>query len=116
VFWSFISDCLADVASWMKSNRVQLNSSKTEVMWCATSRRQHILPMSALSVDSVMVDPGTSIRDLGIYINADLSMRTHQYTEPCRAWCFAVLRQLRQIRRHIPADTGGRFSSVATEL
>jgi len=38
-FSSSISDCLRDVASWMKSNRLQLDSSKTEVMWCATSRR-----------------------------------------------------------------------------
>jgi len=55
VFSSLISDCLRDVASWMKSNRLKLNSSKTEVMWCATSRRQHLLPASAISVDGVMV-------------------------------------------------------------
>jgi len=50
-------------ASWI---RLQLNSSKTEVMWPA-----------ALSVDGVMVDPVRSGRDLSIYIDADLSMRTH---------------------------------------
>jgi len=37
----------------MKSNSLQLNSSKTEVMWCATSQRQHIQPASALSDDGV---------------------------------------------------------------
>jgi len=101
-FSSSISDCLRDVASWMKLNRLQLNSSKTEVMWCATSRRQHLLPASALTVDGVMIDPVTSVRDLGIYIDADL-MRTHvQRTVSC---CFAVLRQLRQIRRLIPPAT-----------
>jgi len=47
-FSSSISDCLRGVANWMKSNRLQLNSSKTEVMWCATRRRQHLLPASAL--------------------------------------------------------------------
>jgi len=75
----------------------------TEVMWCATSRRQHLLPTSTLSVDGVMVDPVTSVRDLGIYIDADLSKRTHvQRTVSC---CFAVLPQLRQIRRLILAAT-----------
>jgi len=70
-------------------------------MWCATSRRQHLLPAAALSVDSVMVDPVTSVRDLGIYIDTDI--RTHvQRTVSC---CFAVLRQLRQIRRLIPPAT-----------
>lgn len=103
MFSSSISDCLRDVASWMKSNRLQLNSSKTEVMWCTTSRRQHLLPASALSVDGVMVDPVTSVRDLGIYIDADLSMRTHVQRTVSR--CFAVLRQLRQIRRLVPPAT-----------
>jgi len=42
-----------------------------------------------------MVDPVTSVRDLDIFIDADLSMRTYvQRTVSC---CFAVLRQLRQI-------------------
>jgi len=50
-----------------------------------------------------MVDPVTSVRDLGIYIDADLSLRTHvQRIVSC---CFAVLRQLRQIRRLIPLAT-----------
>jgi len=56
---------------------LKANESKTEVMWCATSRRQHLLLASALAVDGVMVDPVTSVRDLGIYIDANLSMRTH---------------------------------------
>jgi len=68
-------------------------------MWCATSRRQHLLPASALSVDGVMVALVTSVRDLRIYFDTDLNMRTHvQQTVSC---CFAVLSQLRQIRRLI---------------
>ena len=34
-----ISACVDDVALWMKSNRLQLNIDKTEVLWCATFRR-----------------------------------------------------------------------------
>ena len=48
-----------------------------------------------------MVDPVTSVRDLGIYIDADLSMRTHVSRTVSR--CFAALRQLRQIRRLVPS-------------
>jgi len=28
------------VASWMRSNRLQLNADKTEVLWCTTGRRK----------------------------------------------------------------------------
>ena len=42
-----------------------------EVMWCTTDRRQHQLPTAALPIDGVPVDPVSSVRDLGIYIDAD---------------------------------------------
>jgi len=58
-----------------------------------TSRRQLHLPCSALSVDGTLVKPVRSARDLGIYIDADLVMRTHVQRTVSR--CFAILRQIR---------------------
>jgi len=56
---------------------LSLNSPKTEVLLCATSRRQHLnLSAPVRSVDGIMVGPVTSVRDLGIYIDADLSTGT----------------------------------------
>jgi len=40
---STLSTCLDDVPDWMRTNRLQLNTSKTEILWCTTSRRQHCL-------------------------------------------------------------------------
>jgi len=37
---SRMSISLDDVAAWMRSNRLQLNTSKTELLWCATAHRQ----------------------------------------------------------------------------
>ena len=37
-----LSACIDDVYSWMQSNRLQLNISKTQLHWCATTRRQHL--------------------------------------------------------------------------
>ena len=65
-------ECTADVASWMRSNRLQLNSDKTEVLWCTTGRRQHQLPTAALLIDGALVSPMSPDRDLGVYIDADL--------------------------------------------
>jgi len=45
--------------SWNKrfqKNRLPLNCDKTEVLWCASGRRQHQLPSNALSVDGTLVD------------------------------------------------------------
>jgi len=43
-----VSACIADVAVWMKSNGLQLNASKTEVLWCAHPCRLHQLPNEPL--------------------------------------------------------------------
>jgi len=40
-FQNRIWACVDDIAIWMQSNRLQLNSAKTEVLWCSSNRRQH---------------------------------------------------------------------------
>ena len=71
-----LSACIDDVPSWMRANHLQLNTSKTDLLWCSTMRRKHQLPSTALRVGSDLVRPSTSVRDLGVFIGADLSMRT----------------------------------------
>jgi len=98
-----VTECADDIATWMKSNRLQLNPDKTKVLWCATSRGQHQLPSTGMLIDGVHITPVKSVWDLGIYIDADLSMRMHvKKTVSC---CFAALCQLRQIRRYVPTST-----------
>jgi len=59
--------------------------------------------MTAMLIDGVPVVPVCSVRNLGIYIDGDLSMRTHVQRTTSR--CFAALRQLRQIRRLVSTST-----------
>jgi len=35
--------CIATIADWMKSNRLQLNTGKIKFLWCTSARRQHQL-------------------------------------------------------------------------
>ena len=95
-----LSACVDNIAAWMLANRLQLNTGKTDLLWCATARRRHQLPTSALRIGSDFVSSSTSIRNLGIYFDADLSTRCH--FQKTVASCFAILRQLRSIRRSVP--------------
>ena len=70
------SMCIRDVATWMKSNRLQLNSFKTKVLWCAASRQQHSIPDASMGVCTDDVKPAKSVCDLGIYIDSDMSRTT----------------------------------------
>jgi len=72
-----MSACIDEVSSWMSSNRLQVNPSNTEVLWCSSSRRQHQIPTSPVRIGSTYVLPVTSVRDLGLYVDCDVSLQTH---------------------------------------
>jgi len=59
----------------MGSNRLQLNTAKTEVLWSTSRRRFRLLPVSPIRVGTVQVMPVSVVRNLGIYKDADVSMR-----------------------------------------
>ena len=84
----------------MRSNRLQLNTAKTEVLWSTSSRRLHLLPVSPIRVGTDQVMLVSIVRNLRIYMDTDVSMRSHVLNTV--AACFAILRQLRRIRRSVP--------------
>jgi len=59
--------------------------------------RQHLLPTSTIRVSELRVSPVRSVRVLGVYIDADLSMHTHVTVSAC----FAPLRQIRSVWRSL---------------
>jgi len=96
---SRVSVCIDDVGLWMRSNRLQLNMTKMDVLWCASSRRQLQNPDEPLRVGSDLVQPVRSVRNLAIHLDSDLSMNTHiTRTVSC---CFVALRQIRSISRSV---------------
>jgi len=98
-----LSTCLDDVAFWMQSYRLEVKTSKMEPLWCATAHSQSQLPCTPLRVGSDQVKPTSSVRDLGIYINVDLSKRT-QVLETTTSY-FAALCELRllwTVRQRLP--------------
>jgi hypothetical protein len=100
---SSVIECISAVSDWMKSNRLQLNPDKTEVLWCTTGLRQHQLPTTSFKFGGVDIKPAASVRNLGVFLDTDLVMRTHVSKVVAR--CFGVLRQLRQIRHLLCPDT-----------
>jgi ribonuclease P/MRP protein subunit RPP40 len=99
---SRVSSSVDDIASWMQSNRLKLKTDKTEVLWCATSRRQHQLPTTPTKIGNDLITSSTSVRNFSVYLDADLSMRSHVHNTVSK--CFAMLRQLRNIHRSVPAS------------
>jgi len=61
----------------MRSNRLQLNADKTELMWCSSTRKLSQLPSCSFSVAGSFVCPVNDVRDLGVIIDNDLGVATH---------------------------------------
>jgi len=85
-----MSVCVDEVSLWMASKLLLLNPAKTEVLWCSSARRQHQIPTGSVRIGNASVVPISAVRDLGVYIDADLTMSSH-VTATVRA-CFAALR------------------------
>jgi len=78
-----MSACIDEVAAWMHSNWLQLNTAKTEFLWSTTSRHLHQLPQLPLGVGSDHIMPASVVRDLGIYIdNDEVSCRENRIDLP----------------------------------
>jgi len=85
------------------SNRLQLNPSKTEVLWRSSTRRQHQISTGPVRVGDTSVQPVRTVRDLGVYIDADVTMSAH-VTAVVKA-CFTALCQIRSVRRSLTRIT-----------
>ena len=92
-----VSRCLDSIVSWMRANRLQLNTDNTEVMWCTSTRKLLQLPSLPLSVAGALVCSVNAVRDLGVFFHNDLGAATYVGRTVSR--CFAALRQLRHLRR-----------------
>jgi hypothetical protein len=86
----------------MQSNRLKLNTNKTEVLWCAMSRRQHQLSTTLTGIGNDLIKSSTSVRDLGVYLDADLSIRSHVHNTVSKCFCHA--------------ETAWQDSSICTSL
>jgi len=71
-------------------------------MWLTSPGSQHRLPTSGPLIGSNVVSPSATVRDHGVFIDQDLTMKTHLQQTASR--CFATLRQLRSICRSIPTS------------
>ena len=96
---SRISHCLDDVITWCGSNRLLLNSKKSQFLWCSSRPRSSSIPVSPIRIGLASVLPVTHARFLGVILDSHLSFTKH--ISNCVSSCFAMLRQIRSIRKSV---------------
>ena len=93
---SAMEGCIHAVHKWMHSNSLMLNDSKTEFIIIGTRQQLAKVNIDGISVGATRVSPSPSVRNLGAWFDANMSMATH-ITKTCGT-AFYYLHNIRRIR------------------
>ena len=96
---SVVVDCIAEMDRWMSSNRLKLNTDKTQFIWLGSCQQLLKAEIDSIQLGSGSVPLKSSVNNLGVIFDSQLSMREH-VRRVCRS-SFYQLRQLHVVRRSL---------------
>ena len=74
-----LQSCIEATQEWCKSRRLQLNPAKTELIWFGS--KTNLKKMADLDLNlyigADVIKPVSVVRDLGVFLDSELSMRHH---------------------------------------
>ncbi len=72
-----IKECMDDIKSWMTNNFLLLNSEKTEVLIIGPKNHTSNNLEHCLTLDGCSLDSSSSVRNLGVLFDSNLSFDSH---------------------------------------
>ena len=72
-----LTECIVDIKNWMTSNFLLLNSEKTEVLIIGPKNSACNNLERCLSLDGCSVNSSSSVRNLGVLFDSNLSLESH---------------------------------------
>ena len=87
------------LSSWMASNRLLLNPSKTQLLWLGGRRQFHCIDFSQLTLLFPHITFSVTVRDLGLTLDSELTLSQH--VNLVARSCYYQLRQLRVVSRSL---------------
>ena len=90
-----VADCVARVEHWLYSNRLKLNTGKTEMICLGTRQQVDRAPVHTFELRSTTVQRASQVRDLGFILYEHLTMSAHILVVVRPA--FYQLRQIRTV-------------------
>ena len=97
-----MESCLADIKTWMLSFKLKMNDSKTEFLVIGSRQQLAKVNCNSIKVGDSMVQAVDNVRDLGAYLDKNMSMVTHINTK-CRTACMHLY-NLRRIRKYLSRE------------
>ena len=91
-----IETCIDDVRTWMNQNFLKLNDSKTEFMVLGSKAQIEKVDIEHIRIGESYIVPATSVRNLGVMIDSNLTMDCHVTAMSKAAFC--SIRNIERIR------------------
>ena len=99
-----MESCIADIRSWMISDRLLLNDDKTEMLLIGTQYQLNKLACDGcLHVGDMDIGSVACARNLGVWFDEKMSMSTH-ISKACST-AFFHLHNIRRIKKYLSVDS-----------
>jgi len=97
-----ITACIDDINKWMSSNRLTLNTDKTQFMWLGTAAQLTKINTRTITLADTDIQVSDMVTCLGVVIDSQLTFAHN--VKKLAGSCFYHLRQLRAVRRSLTTD------------
>jgi len=96
---SRVTACIEELDEWMSSNRLKLNTDKTQFIWLGSRQQLQKVSVNAVHLGTDVVNFQTTVGNLGVTIDSQMTMTAH-VRRICRT-SFYQKRQLQRVRRSL---------------
>lgn len=97
-----IEHCISSVKSWMQTNLLKLNDSKTEYIYICSKYFSEFKPVYGIHVGDSEIRPQSCIRNLGAFF--DKHMTLERFVNEKVKSCIFYLRNISRIRRYLTPE------------
>ncbi len=99
-----LESCIAEIKAWMLSNRLKLNSDKTEFLQFLSNntRIKCLVPDPIIRIGSDSVTLSDQAKNLGVIFDPELSMSAH-ITSICKAANYQLYR-ISRIKKYLTSE------------
>ncbi len=105
-----ISNCVGETKGWMADNLIQFNDSKSDALVCYSKSSRLKQADISLALGEASVTPSDAARNLGVSLDAHLTMQKQIGKVCSTAYC--QLKKIAKIRKHITRPAAAQLVSA----
>ena len=108
-----IAECTQHIKSWMTSNMLKLNDTKTEALLIGTRQQLCKVHVHSVKVADADINLSSVVKNLGVHLDSSFSFEAH--VNQVSKTCFLHLRAISNIRQYLtPAATQALVRALVT--